>query len=381
MTGSPNRLADGEPQTLMDWFRVNGSTILFGLVFIAALALANELYLHISYAGASWSLLGLGFIIFIHELGHFLVAKWCDVHVTTFSIGFGPPLPFCSFTWGETTYKLAVFPLGGYVQMVGQVDGDESSDGSEDDPRSYKNKSVWQRMAIISAGVIMNAIFACIAFAAVFLGPGKPRPGGIVAGIESGKPAFTQGLRYGAEIIKVNDIEHPYFDDLRYETVATLGRIEVVTQRPGIDKEPLVYDITPHQGSMRVIGIQPPWRVAIASAKMLPGFSSPVVPGNSLGAAAKAFEFDDVIVGVTDPEHPDDPAKIAASRRSPESRQPCQGLFRVPAAHDAHGRQGRHHPSGSRAGREQEDCGHQGAAGVSQDAGSAHEDGANHRGA
>ena len=65
-------------------------------------------------------MLGLGLVIFIHELGHFLVAKWCDVHVETFSIGFGPPLPGCVFRWGETTYMLALFPLGGYVKLVGE---------------------------------------------------------------------------------------------------------------------------------------------------------------------------------------------------------------------------------------------------------------------
>src|SRR5436309_3312137 len=89
-----------------------------------------------------WSIvkavLGLSFVIFIHELGHFLAAKWCDVNVTTFSIGFGPAIPGCRFKRGETTYKLAILPLGGYVQMVGQVDGDEASDGSEEDPRSYR---------------------------------------------------------------------------------------------------------------------------------------------------------------------------------------------------------------------------------------------------
>src|SRR5262249_5252851 len=88
--------------------------------------------------------LGLGLVIFIHELGHFAVAKWCDVHVQTFSIGFGPALPGCSFQYGETTYKIALFPLGGYVKMVGEGDNDPET---EDDPRSFKNKSVGQRMA------------------------------------------------------------------------------------------------------------------------------------------------------------------------------------------------------------------------------------------
>src|SRR5262249_6464362 len=109
---------------------------------------------------------GLGFVIFIHELGHFLVAKWCDVHVETFSIGFGPPLPGCSFRRGETLYKIAWVPLGGYVKMVGEG---TDSDDERDDPRSFKNKSVWQRMAIISAGVIMNVIFGFACFVYVYM--------------------------------------------------------------------------------------------------------------------------------------------------------------------------------------------------------------------
>ena len=67
-------------------------------------------------------MIGLGLVIFIHELGHFLAAKWCDVHVRTFSIGFGPAVPFCSYKWGETTYMVGIIPLGGYVSMVGEGD-------------------------------------------------------------------------------------------------------------------------------------------------------------------------------------------------------------------------------------------------------------------
>ena len=302
--------ASAEPATLGDWFRVNGSSLLFGLLVTALLISLNELYLRISYAGALMVIVGLGFIIFIHELGHFLVAKWCDVHVTTFSIGFGPPLPFCSYTWGETTYKLAVFPLGGYVQMVGQVDGDESADASDDDPRSYKNKSVLQRMAIISAGVTMNAIFACIAFTAVFLGPGKPRQAAVVAAVDSGKPAFVEGLRTGAMIVSVNGIRQPYFDDLKFETVAGLDNIQIETLLPGSGNKPVKYDITPHQGSVRVIGIAPTVRLQTGAQENGPGFFCACLLGSAAAKADNSFDFEDVIVGVTNPELPNDPAKM-----------------------------------------------------------------------
>ena len=110
--------------------------------------------------------LGLGFVIFIHELGHFAVAKWCDVNVERFSIGFGPVI--WSRTWGETEYALSLVPFGGYVKMLGQDDMDPNqmtSDEIAENPRSYSSKKVWQRMLIISAGVIMNIIGHTGAFA------------------------------------------------------------------------------------------------------------------------------------------------------------------------------------------------------------------------
>jgi regulator of sigma E protease len=99
--------------------------------------------------------LGLGFVIFIHELGHFALAKWADVKVDKFSIGFGPTL--VGFQWGETYYSLSIIPLGGFVKMLGE---NPTEDGQEaqSDPRSYLNKTVGARMGIISAGVIMNLI-------------------------------------------------------------------------------------------------------------------------------------------------------------------------------------------------------------------------------
>ena len=110
--------------------------------------------------------LGLGLVIFFHELGHFAVAKWCDVHVERFSIGIGPIL--WSRQKGETEYALSALPFGGYVKMLGQDDMDPNQMTSSEiaeNPRSYSAKTVPQRMAIISAGVIMNVITGFMFFA------------------------------------------------------------------------------------------------------------------------------------------------------------------------------------------------------------------------
>ena len=148
---------------------------------------------------ASWlailmMIVGLGAVIFVHELGHFLVAKACGVKCEKFYLGFDVkdikigdrviiPKSLVKYKWGETEYGIGILPLGGYVKMLGQDDnpsniaeerrrslaeqGKEADDEGpiqreELDPRSYQAKSVLQRMAIISAGVIMNLIFAVI---------------------------------------------------------------------------------------------------------------------------------------------------------------------------------------------------------------------------
>ena len=129
-----------------------------------------------------WNILkvavGLGFVIFIHELGHFLLAKWNGVKVEKFSIGFGRTL--VGFRRGETEYVLAAIPLGGFVKMLGEGPEDQASKST--DPRAYPNKSVWARMAIISAGVIMNVFLGLACFASAYgtgmdRDPGQGRPG------------------------------------------------------------------------------------------------------------------------------------------------------------------------------------------------------------
>ncbi|HTU91628.1 MAG TPA: site-2 protease family protein, partial [Gemmataceae bacterium] len=159
---------------------------------------------------------GIGFVIFIHELGHFLTAKWCDVHVQTFSVGFGPALPGCSFQRGETMYKIGVLPLGGYVNMVG-----EGLEAEEDEtyPRSFKNKTVGQRMLIISAGVVMNVLLGCVLFIVVYYYHGIWKHPAVVGKVDAAGAMWTKGIPSGALVAKLDGIQDPTFENLQRKVV------------------------------------------------------------------------------------------------------------------------------------------------------------------
>ncbi|MGB4738623.1 MAG: site-2 protease family protein, partial [Fuerstiella sp.] len=142
-------------------------------------------------------ILGLGMVIFFHELGHFAVAKWCDVHVERFSIGIGPII--WSRQKGETEYALSALPFGGYVKMLGQDDMDPNqmtSDEIAENPRSYSAKKVWQRMAIITAGVTMNVITGFMFFAIAYRN-GVVELTPIVGQAVPGMPAWEAGINAG----------------------------------------------------------------------------------------------------------------------------------------------------------------------------------------
>jgi regulator of sigma E protease len=192
---------------------------------------------------------GLGLVIFVHELGHFLVAKWCGVKCEKFYVGFDVPiklgwgrfgiqLPSALWKrqWGETEYGLGIIPLGGYVKMLGQDDNpgkaaeerrrsqiasdDATANGADDageqrlDPRNFLAKSVPQRMAIISAGVIMNIIFAFI-FAMIAYGLGVPHIQNVVGGLVPGDAAWKMGLQPGDRIASIRGVPTPRFEDIR----------------------------------------------------------------------------------------------------------------------------------------------------------------------
>jgi regulator of sigma E protease len=247
---------------------------------------------------------GLGLVIFFHELGHFAVAKWCDVFVERFSIGFGPVL--WGFKKGETEYVISLIPFGGYVKMLGQDDMDPSQLTSEEiaqDPRSYSAKSVPQRMAIISAGVVMNVITGMLFYATAF-GIGVKANPPTIGAVLPAKPAWTAGLRPGDEIVSINGRSMESYRDVQMAIVLSGGDVDVVIRRDGRELEPIA--LTPDgRGTRRIIGIRPP--IGTTLVEPPPKDAALVtIPGMPAAAAKNpGFEPGDEIKRIDDVPIPD----------------------------------------------------------------------------
>ncbi len=159
-----------------------------------------------------------GSMVMIHEFGHYIVAKWIGVKVLEFSFGFGPKI--VGYQGKETFYCLRLIPLGGFVKLHG-MDAEVDANGRSivapsQDVRSFMNKPVWQRMAVIAAGPIMNFILAVILFVTVFAYLGIPSSGGsnLIGSLLQGKPAATAGIQPGDRIIAVDQKKTPDWTSL-----------------------------------------------------------------------------------------------------------------------------------------------------------------------
>ena len=149
--------------------------------------------------------LGLGYLIFFHEAGHFFVARLSGVRVKVFSLGFGRTL------WGkkigETEYRLSMLPLGGYVRMVGENTGDEVSD--DEIPVSFAHKPLGIRAAIVAAGPVSNLILAFIIFYLGLVMTGVPIRSTAVGGVLENHPAAVAGIQKGDKVLAINGQEVP----------------------------------------------------------------------------------------------------------------------------------------------------------------------------
>lgn len=142
----------------------------------------------------------LGILVFIHELGHFMIARFCGVRVEVFSLGFGKKI--LKWKRGDTVYCISLFPLGGYVKMFGHEYDKKVAE--KDKPVSFLHKTVWQRMAIVAAGPMMNFFLAVFIFAILSMVSGSKKMHPVIGELDSSSPVAQAGLSYGDHILSIN---------------------------------------------------------------------------------------------------------------------------------------------------------------------------------
>lgn len=315
--------------------------------------------------------LGIGLVIFVHELGHFAAAKTFGVKCEKFYVGFdvpiriGPikfPRTFGKFTYGETEYGIGIIPLGGYVKMLGQdddprkmeeenkrirTDSADADEGGEDadarplDPRSYPAKPVWQRMIIISAGVVMNVITGFL-FAALAFGFGVEYQPAVVGGVTPGGPAWQAGIEPGGEVIAVGEYQNDemHFREMRSEIfnagISNPNAPVPMTIRydDGVRKVELPTHAQPEEAIIRLVGISSPQSTTLADqiAKLAkPGsVAAEVLTAEDVGAKLIAFDGtpinEDTIVPSTPffdhlYSHPTEPVSLTLQRTDGSTHQ------------------------------------------------------------
>lgn len=227
-------------------------------------------------------LIGFSIIIFVHELGHFMAAKWVGVRVDRFAVGFGTRLvgwrrgegltfgnrpeytsaELAERRYGETDYCFKALPFGGYVKMLGQddimIDDATGKVTMTADPRAFTNRPVGQRMVVVSAGVIANLLFGAVAFMVVFLMGINMEPP-VIGNVQPGGPAARAGLLPGDRVLSINDEVPISFSEVFLKAIMADGPMRVRVERDG---KPLDQDfiVTAEMDDLRgipQIGIEP----------------------------------------------------------------------------------------------------------------------------
>ncbi|HXE17513.1 MAG TPA: RIP metalloprotease RseP [Stellaceae bacterium] len=183
----------------------------------------------------------LTILVFVHELGHYLVARWNKVRVEVFSIGFGPEL----FGWTDragTRWKVSALPLGGYVKMFGEGELGTAEGGvpaemsAADRAVSFKHKRLPQRASVVVAGPAANFIFAIAAFAIVFATVGQSVTQPVVGQVIAGSAAEKAGLKTGDKFVAVDGTEIARFEQIQQIIGLNTGTtIPIVVDRDGKD--------------------------------------------------------------------------------------------------------------------------------------------------
>lgn len=231
-----------------------------------------------------WLLVLLGVMILIHELGHFWAARFFDVRVEAFSFGFGPRL--FGFRRGETDFRFSAILFGGYVKMAGEQLGEDNTN----DPRSLMAKPRWQRLIIAFAGPFMNIILAVGLITGLFMVrfPKLPTVHSPVVGyVEADQAAAKAGIHEGDQVVQIDDIANPTWEDIAIREVGSANRpMQVAVMRAG---QRQTFTVTPQMDEKNGIG-RAGWsekeEVQIAAVS------------DNMAAAKAGLKVDDILVSV-----------------------------------------------------------------------------------
>ncbi|MBL7684997.1 MAG: RIP metalloprotease RseP [Deltaproteobacteria bacterium] len=205
-------------------------------------------------------IVGLGLLIFIHELGHFLVAKKCGIRVEKFSLGFGPKI--LGFTKGETEYRLSLLPLGGYVKMSGEEPG-ENDIAPIDDPRSFAAQSLPKRISVVLAGPAMNLLLAFVLMPLVFM-IGRTEPAfltqpAVIVGVKKESPAQKLNFEKGDQILSIDHKTTPHWNDALQTILMNPNReLDLVLRKKnGTEQNLKVALSSAQEGKIGFLGVEP----------------------------------------------------------------------------------------------------------------------------
>jgi regulator of sigma E protease len=169
-------------------------------------------------------LLAVAILVTIHELGHYLAARWCGVRVVRFSVGFGPVL----LRWigrrsifRGTEFAISAIPLGGYVRMFDTRDPEFADAGVSETVEAFNRQSLWKRSVIVAAGPLANFLLAFVLYSAALAVPDRDL-NSLLAAPDADTPAAVAGLRGGERIVRVNDRAVAHWGDVRWELLVNL---------------------------------------------------------------------------------------------------------------------------------------------------------------
>jgi regulator of sigma E protease len=208
----------------------------------------------------------LSLVVFFHEFGHFLVARWCGVRVLVFSIGFGPEIVGFNDRYG-TRWKISAIPLGGFVRFFGDENAASAPRGStvadmnaSDRAQSFIFQSVPKRAAIVVAGPLANFLLAIVIFAAVFTLYGKQTMSARVDSVQPGSAAAEAGFQPGDVVISINGHPIESFSDMQRIVSASAGvALRITVERDGVKRvltaTPRLKEVKDAFGNVQRIGI------------------------------------------------------------------------------------------------------------------------------